>query len=180
MATRSTISIHQKDGVINTVYCHYDGYYEYNGVILYNFYNTPEKVKELISHGSISSLGTVIGEKHTFGNSYYGCTFYHRDRGEEKEIMESKVSDGVNPYENLDKNKEDFNYIFVEETGEWIVSEWDEKYEKLEDAFEKADIDVWAINVYDKEQYQKMVDFYKKFGKPDMEIPEFDEVSYEI
>ena len=49
---------------------------------------TPEKVKELISHGSISSLGTVIGEKHTFGNSYYGCTFYYRDRGEEKEIME--------------------------------------------------------------------------------------------
>ena len=37
MATRSTISIQKKDGTIRSVYCHWDGYCEYNGVLLYNF-----------------------------------------------------------------------------------------------------------------------------------------------
>ena len=38
MGTRSTIAIHNKNGEIKSVYCHWDGYYEHNGVILYNFY----------------------------------------------------------------------------------------------------------------------------------------------
>ena len=181
MSTRSTISIHQKDGNIRTVYCHFDGYYEHNGVILYNFYNTSEKVNALIDNGAISSLGTIIGKKHDFYGVHHDCTFYHRDRGEKKEIWESKIYEGENPYKHLLKDNEDFNYIFVEKTGEWLVNNWDEEYEKLEEAFrKKADFNVWMILVNNQEQYQKLLNFYKEFGHPDMKIPDFKEVVYEV
>ena len=174
MATRSTISIHQIDGKIKTVYCHWDGYYEHNGVILYNFYNTPEKVKELISYGDISSLGTEIGDKHEFGKIfYYGCTFYHRDRDEDLRIDEYSEIESI--------FEEEYNYIFVEETGEWIAKkEYESQYNKLEDIFKTISLKEWAIAVSNENQYEKMVEFYRKFGKADMRIPDFEEVKYEI
>jgi hypothetical protein len=77
-----------------SVYCHWDGYLEHNGVILQEHYNSA-KANNLVALGDLSSLDTVIGEKHPFG--YHGtdmsaeeynakfkgmCTFYGRDRGE--------------------------------------------------------------------------------------------------
>ena len=70
MSTNSTINIQHKDGSIDGVYCHWDGYPSYNGQLLYAFYNTPEKVNELISHGGISSLGMNIGEKISCAYNY--------------------------------------------------------------------------------------------------------------
>ena len=51
MATRSTISIENLDGSINTVYSHWDGYISNNGVILQKYYNDREKVAKLIEIG---------------------------------------------------------------------------------------------------------------------------------
>ena len=174
MITKSTISIHKLDGKIDTIYCHYDGYYEHNGVILYNFYNTPEKVKELIAHGDLSCLGTEIGKKHDFDKrGYYACTFYRRDRGEENYL---RIYDS---YEDIDS--EEYNYIFVEETQEWLVSRWNyNQYKKLEDVFRIISLKEWMIVVSNEEQYQKMINFYKKFGSSDMKILKFEDVSYEI
>jgi hypothetical protein len=85
MATRSAIIVH--DGTHRNyrgIYCHWDGYPEHNGVVLLQHYTDPDKVAELISLGSVSSLGPEIGEKHDFDSRDMNvCTFYGRDRGEE-------------------------------------------------------------------------------------------------
>lgn len=178
MGTRSTISIHNKNGEIKSVYCHWDGYYEHNGVILYNFYNTVSKVNRLIDYGDISSLGTEIGKKHDFINLYHGCTFYHRDRGEDKNIAITDIEDVKNPYNQI--SEEEYNYIFVEETGEWIAKkEGEEKYQKLENILRKISLSVWMIPVSNEKQYKKMADFYITYGNH-VKIPNIEEVLYEV
>jgi len=94
MGTRSRIGVMHGD-VVKSVYCHWDGYLEHNGEILMNHYDSA-RANHLVALGDLSSLGTVIGEKHPF--SPHGseedrvaheaaekagwCTFYGRDRGE--------------------------------------------------------------------------------------------------
>lgn len=58
MATRSFISIKHSDGTFSGVYCHCDGYVEFNGKILKEEYQDRKKVIELIDGGEISSLKT--------------------------------------------------------------------------------------------------------------------------
>ncbi len=98
MATRSTIALEFADGSVGQVYCHWDGYLSNNGKILFDHYQDPFKVRELIDLGDISSLGPEIGDKHSFDNPFkFGSpefyaeqaerqkitTFYGRDRGED-------------------------------------------------------------------------------------------------
>ena len=59
MGTRSRIGVMHGDKV-KSVYCHWDGYPEYNGVVLKENYQTQEKVEQLIALGSISSLKPLI------------------------------------------------------------------------------------------------------------------------
>tara|TARA_Y100000287_G_scaffold153302_1_gene129427 strand:- start:265 stop:531 length:267 start_codon:yes stop_codon:yes gene_type:complete len=66
MATRSTIAKLGKDGIIKAVYCHSDGYLEYNGKMLNEHYQDESKVDELLEHGDISFLNENIGEKLDF------------------------------------------------------------------------------------------------------------------
>ncbi len=72
MATRSTIALEYADGSIKQIYCHWDGYISGVGATLFEHYDTPEKVNELLSQGDASSIDKTINE----------CTFYARDRGE--------------------------------------------------------------------------------------------------
>ena len=90
MATRSFIAKQMVDGSVLGVYCHWDGYPENNGRILSEHYTDPKKVLELLTHGSISTLRSEIGERHDFENQVEATkkgwtTFYHRDRHEEYE-----------------------------------------------------------------------------------------------
>lgn len=48
MATNSTINIRHKDGTIDSIYCHNDGYVDHHGPILTKYYTTSELVNELI------------------------------------------------------------------------------------------------------------------------------------
>lgn len=83
MATRSGIGIHEPDGTVSGIYCHWDGGPEHVGRLLATHYTDPGKIRELISNGACSSLGADIGERHPF--SEYRpewCTFYRRDRGD--------------------------------------------------------------------------------------------------
>lgn len=131
MATRSTIALLRENGEVIQTYCHWDGYLEHNGRLLTEFFDTPEKVEELLSYGQISSLGEKIGEKHPF--SAYGkpltldeqellerskteqwTTFYGRDRGE--------IGVGANVYSDLgiyesEYQPEEYNYLFM--YGDW-------------------------------------------------------------
>ncbi len=56
MATTSTIAIEKEDGTIESITCNNDGYLNCVGFVLHQFYNTEEKVKELIALGKLSSL----------------------------------------------------------------------------------------------------------------------------
>ena len=61
MATRSRIGIELSDGSILSVYCHWDGYPEFNGVKLVEHFNSRDAVTELIDGGDISALWTNAG-----------------------------------------------------------------------------------------------------------------------
>lgn len=45
---------------VKYVYCHWDGYPNYTGKILYEDYNTLSKVKELVNLGDFSSLENTV------------------------------------------------------------------------------------------------------------------------
>lgn len=73
MATRSNIAIENQDGTVSSIYCHFDGYVEGVGDTLFEYYQSKEKLQELINLGDISSLGETIEE----------TVAYHRDGGED-------------------------------------------------------------------------------------------------
>ena len=94
MGTRSRIGVMHGDNV-KSVYCHWHGYLEHNGVILQEHYNSA-KANELVSLGDLSALRPEIGDQHPFSQFEVDdmdrddfirttenmCTFYGRDRCE--------------------------------------------------------------------------------------------------
>ena len=134
MSTRSRIGIFE-DGKVKSIYCHWDGYVAHNGVILNRYYTTSEEVNELIALGDLSTLGKRIGEKVDFNKmsfdaiyreKYDGqCVAYHRDRGEDLNIMTSSIRDI--------KDAEEYNYLF--KGGKWYVSSYEtvNEFEPLND-----------------------------------------------
>lgn len=146
MATRSTIALEFADNTVQQVYCHWDGYLAHNGQILQEHYSDPFKLRELIDLGDISSLGTVVGEKHDFSRldsplpedvyeRLYGhmTTFYGRDRGE-KETGRKWYND----FEDYKKNHqyEEYEYI-LRRDGNWYVSQYGRPYELLTEAMQR-------------------------------------------
>jgi hypothetical protein len=131
MATRSTIGVLNSDGSVTGVYCHWDGYPEYNGKLLMENYNTEAQVRELVELGSISSLGRQIGEKHPFSKFEEGVdialyelseqegwtTFYGRDRGEPD--ANAATFDNVEQF--VSEFGEEYNYLFI--NGTWFVND---------------------------------------------------------
>lgn len=105
MGTRSSISLY-KDGIVKTIYCHWDGYLANNGRILIESYNTLEKVEHLLSYGDCSSLEPEI-EK---------CEFYARDRNETgSECREYNVGE-ITRAKNVPVTEEqEYNYLFFED-----------------------------------------------------------------
>ena len=72
MSTRSKIGILRKDGTVDHVYSHWDGYPEHNGVILLSEYNNINKMNHLIKNGDMSILSEKIypepDKPHNFGS----------------------------------------------------------------------------------------------------------------
>jgi hypothetical protein len=56
------IANHNEDGTVTATYCHYDGYISYNGQMLVDNYNTPEKAKAVAEAGYLSSLKADLYE----------------------------------------------------------------------------------------------------------------------
>jgi hypothetical protein len=95
MSTNSRIAVMHGD-VCKSIYCHWDGYFSYNGDVLLSYYDSA-KANQLVALGDLSSLRPEIGEKHAFSQfelpadeveafnalTENWCTFYGRDRGEE-------------------------------------------------------------------------------------------------
>lgn len=120
MATRSRIGIENPDGSVTSVYCHWDGYPEYNGKMLIQHYNTEELAQKLIALGSISTLrpriAPAVNETHSFDIPMEDITVaYYRDRGEP---LRQQHHPSVRDYFNGDI--EEYGYLFTQE-GEWLV-----------------------------------------------------------
>jgi hypothetical protein len=150
MATRSTIALEFADGTVQQVYCHWDGYIENNGAILFKHYADPFKTRDLIDQGDISSLGEVVGEKHDFSRldtempadeyeRLYGhmTTFYGRDRGEQG-TGAKKFKDFEDYKENF--CHEEFAYI-LRKDGNWYVKAYDGEFDLLKLALEKVNVE---------------------------------------
>lgn len=129
MSTRSNIAIKHKDNTYDMIYCHSDGYLEYNGVVLYKYYQDENKIKNLIDLGDISLLGLVINPDPTIVHSFdYDkrqkdvTVAYGRDRNENdtsKHIYNDEKSF-------LDSFKDtwcEYLYLYDENSQKWLWAE---------------------------------------------------------
>lgn len=132
MSTNSIIAIKNRNGTVDSAYCHNDGYPSHNGAILAEHYNDESRVRSLISQGDMSVLGKHIDPdpsvEHKFGAAQLDVTiFYGRDRGE-------RNSRPIQ-YKSLDKalgDSEEFFYLFVPGDGWWVRQEPGD-FERLDD-----------------------------------------------
>jgi hypothetical protein len=123
MATRSNIAYRTPEGRIVSIYCHWDGYPAHNGEMLRRYYTTTDKIVDLISLGSISSLKQEIGEKQDFNDrstqNEDWTLAYHRDRGEQLV---------VNTYNDIPSWIADMEeYAYLWNGQEWLVNDHGEK-----------------------------------------------------
>lgn len=158
MSTNSIIAKQYEDGTIKSIYCHWDGYYEYNGYLLNKYYPFDFKVEALLDLGDISSLGATLYPSpivEKYGFDYFAneefrkltekerdgyvsegylnlyTTSYVRDRGEDAPA--NKHDSFADFLEYL--KKEDFvKYVYLFKDGEWYAWEGETLYSDIEDA----------------------------------------------
>lgn len=156
MATRSRIGIMRKDETIDHIYCHWDGYPEYNGSYLYDHYSNINKLNQLIKLGDMSSLQVNLfpekDKEHSFGvqdgeRQKNVSLFYRRDREEDWDKTQPQFS------KNLKRFKEhcryggcEYAYLFDERNSTWYVA--DIPYE-IEDkiSFKELKYELFNLNV---------------------------------
>ena len=121
MSTRSRIGLELSDGSILSVYCHYDGYPEFNGVKLQEHFNSRDAATELIDGGDMSSLWTNAG----WNNEVLPETapLYYSPRGED---CTPRLDANLGKYLG---NNEEYAYLFA--NGKWVCynnRRWDDKF----------------------------------------------------
>lgn len=113
MSTRCRIGKLNDDGTVTSIYCHFDGYPDRVGRILYEYYTSIEDTDSLIALGDISSLGkrvNPIGD-HSFENPEKDTTVaYGRDKGETG--VDSRVDKSVEEYLS-NKHDWDIDYKYL-------------------------------------------------------------------
>jgi hypothetical protein len=152
MSTRSMIAYDDGNSV-RMIYCHYDGYPDYNGKILAKHYTDPEKVKQLIDLGALSILGEEIGEKQDFdrGQTDNWCLAYGRDRGEDGCEARKYINLGyaVNVF-----NASGNDYMYAFDGKEWRYRHSGAKYWRSlsETMFEiTPEADIYGDNALDED-----------------------------
>lgn len=116
MSTRSRIGAIDENGMIHSIYCHFDGYPLGVGNILYNHYNSEEKIFELLSLGDISSLEETIEKTNA----------YHRDRGED---LHFELSENEKEYLEINSGQE---YTYLYKNNKWyIFDNYESKHFKI-------------------------------------------------
>lgn len=130
MGTRSDIIVHRADGKWVRVYCHWDGYLDHNGRILFEHYNSQERAEALVAPGDMSSLAEQCTKPkgHSFDKRVEGYTVYYgRDRGETG--TEAKV--GKTLHEVWPKQDTWTEFTYVWDDGKWWVGDPDEGTQTL-------------------------------------------------
>jgi len=124
MATRSRIGIQLADQSILSVYCHWDGYPQFNGAKLVEHFNSYDDAAELIDGGDISALWTNLGWNNE--TRLKTGPMYYSERGED-----CPPRHDTNLREYLTQGAEEYAYLFA--NGEWIcynTRSWDENYQQ--------------------------------------------------
>ena len=122
MSTRSRIGILNPNGTVESVYCHQNGYPEYTGYFLENFYTTTKLVKLLLSKGDISNIATPykwntpIGQKEMFENKELLSLKTYAQRGEK---CFSIMHDDVIEYLKYDSDDQ-YKYLFSNGEKEYL------------------------------------------------------------
>jgi len=109
MATRSRIAIENESGIVKSIYCHFDGYIDGVGKVLFEHYDK-EKLEKLIELGDISVLGT----------STENTIAYHRDRGEDLHTTSYLNVEGL--FELGFGSSVEYVYCLTKD-GIWLVNE---------------------------------------------------------
>ena len=108
MSTRSKIGIENENGRVNAIYCHWDGYPEYNGKILKECYSDRNKLQQLLELGDISVLKEDLDKVEA----------YHRDL--------CKTYYPPMEYRNIDSFGKQFGFEYgyvLSKEGEWLTFE---------------------------------------------------------
>ena len=87
MSTNSTVAV-KTDAGYESIYVHWDGYFDYMYPMLSENYASLERASALVSFGDASFIAKRImpsvGSDHSFEHPEEDvCVFYHRDRGED-------------------------------------------------------------------------------------------------
>ena len=122
MATRSRIGLQLANGSVLSVYCHCNGYPEFNGVKLVEHFNSRDAATELIDGGDISALWTNLDWDNN-GILPETGPLYYSTRGEDRP-----------PH--LDANKYDYladgeEYAYLFANGEWVCYNMNQFSDKL-------------------------------------------------
>lgn len=134
MATRGLIVRQINNREVEYLYSHWDNYLECNGVILYTFYNTKEKVDDLFAKNKgISSLAKNVEETRFYEEEDEGvrrCKLHWLNTRADNswaEYIYVFTLKGEWKYRNI--------WSFPKEDGEWSFG-WN-GYQSLEKAVEK-------------------------------------------
>ena len=122
MGTRSRIGLQLANESILSVYCHWDGYPEFNGVKLVEYFNSFQKAAGLIDGGDISSLWTDTDwDKQPLPKN---GPLYYSDRGEVS--FEPRLDANLAEYLS---DGEEYAYLFA--NGEWVCYNMNQFNDKL-------------------------------------------------
>jgi len=106
MGTRSNIAYEKEDGSVVASYCHYDGYLEYNGVMLLKYYNGEKQARDLVDNGYMSQLKPTI------------------EKINESRVHKEKPTTYINEFVFMDDLDALFiEYVYLFKKGQWYVAD---------------------------------------------------------
>lgn len=118
MSTNSLIAIKNENGNVTSIYCHWDGYLEFNGLILLQEYTTTDKVNNLIKNGDLSSLGTLVDPIDDMDETKDSvCCYYFRDRKESWGDVRPQTYNNIEEW--IEFAGREYNYLF--DNGKWYL-----------------------------------------------------------
>ena len=113
MSTRSEIAIQYEDESIKSIYCHSDGYLEYNGLMLQTHYNTFEKAESIINENDCSILKPTIKESR-FYNTWRNDNTKYKQFDNEFLFMDRFSNDIFSEY----------IYLFKDDKWHFSILKW--------------------------------------------------------
>ena len=140
MGTHCYIAEEKDNDMYRSIYCHLDGYPEEVGKLLVKYYDTTEKLRELLALGDVYCLQKKLNPDpsalHCFGNYQKDVTVaFGRDREENGFEAKDRTLD-----EMLDSSEDpEFVYIFTAEQ-EWEfchLYDYDVSFRKVRDVLSK-------------------------------------------